>query len=46
MAPTAPPEPTATESSSSDLQWWDNWNEVSAGMNKFLDRKLICIALS
>ena len=47
MAPgTAPSEPTATESSSSDLQWWDNWNEVSAGMNKFLDRKLVCIALS
>ena len=46
MVPTAPSEPTATESSGSDLQWWNNWDEVSAGMNKFLGGQLICIALS
>ena len=46
MAPTTSSEPATAESSGSDLQWWDNWNEVSAGMNKFVDRKLTCIALS
>ena len=31
MEPTVslPTERTATESSGSNLQWWDNWDEVS-----------------